>query len=119
MDPAARVADRLRHHVHERGDVVLSDPLALLYHLEIEGGLAPDLVEVLFGYDPALGQYLANRELDLEPCLELALLRPDPAKLGARVTGDHARGLRTTVLTTETTSSPGCGRPARRRCARR
>ena len=77
VDPAPRLAHRRGDDVDERGDVVVGDPLALAHRLGVEGGAGLDLLEVVRPGSSLLGQRLADRQLDLQPGLELALLRPD------------------------------------------
>ena len=48
-----------------------------------------DRRDVLGRDDAELGPAVERRQLDLEPAVELALLRPDPAHLRAGVAGDH------------------------------
>src|SRR5437763_7670076 len=90
VQPAPRLADGLRDHVDEGGNVVARYLLALLHGLDAEGGAVADLGGVVLRHDALLGQTLHYGQLHLEPGLELALLGPDGAHLGPRVALDHA-----------------------------
>ena len=94
VHPAARLADRARHHVDERGHVVVGDLLALLDRLDGEARAVADLGGVVVGHQPLLREHVHDGELDLEPRVELAPLRPDRPHLGARVALDHADRMR-------------------------
>ena len=89
VDPPALRTDRGGDDVDERGDVVVGRPLALLDRLDGEPGSLPACPGVLGGHHPRLGEGLGHRQLDLEPALHLALLRPDRADLLACVAGDQ------------------------------
>ena len=93
VHPAARLAHRCGHHVHERRHVVVGDLLALLDRLDRERGALADRRGVLRGHDALLGQRVHHGQLDLEPGVELALLGPHGAHLGAGVALDHALGV--------------------------
>ena len=90
VEPTARRAELCRHGVDERGQVVL----CLLLDL-CDAGRGrrsrprPDLLCRLGGYRPDLCPGGEGRELDFEPPLELALVRPDPGHGRARITSDH------------------------------
>ncbi len=103
VEPTARRAEPGRHGVDERGQVVLR----LLLDLRHAGrGWGPrlrvDLLCRLGGYRPDLCPGRECRELDLEPPLEHALVRPDPGHGRAGVTSDH-----------QSDSRYGPGRPVR------
>ena len=83
-------AEPLRDGVDERGQVVLG----LLLELGDAGrggraGGGADLARRVGRDDPDLGPRIERCQLDLEPALELALLRPDSGHGRAGVAGDH------------------------------
>ena len=87
MDPAAGRAGRLREHIDERRDVMVSGLLALVDRLDREGGAA-DRVELGGGRTVHL---LAGRDLDLAHRLEARVVGPQLAELLAGVAIDHQR----------------------------
>ena len=89
VDATPVLADRGGDDVDEGGDVVVGHLLALVHGLDREGRLRARLLSSLPRHRTLLGPGLGRRQLDLEPALELALLGPDLADLGARVAGDH------------------------------
>jgi hypothetical protein len=75
MDPRSRWrADRVLHHVDERGHVVIGDRLACEHRLDepiVDGWrtlAARDRLSV--GHDADRGVGLGSQQLDLEPTLE-------------------------------------------------
>ena len=115
VDPAPGLADRLRHDVHESGDVVIGHLLALVHRLDREGRPLAHLRRVLLRHQALLGQGVDHRQLHLEPGVELALLGPHGAQLRAGVALDHAPSMRAASTAaffalstpTEATGTPG------------
>ena len=61
VHPAPRLADRARHHVHERGHVVVGHLLALLHLLDGERGAVADRGRVLLRHHALLGERVHRR----------------------------------------------------------
>jgi hypothetical protein len=94
MHPPARLAHRAGHDVHEGGHVVIRHPLALLDGVDRERGPVAHGRGVVLGHHPLLRERLHNRELHLQPGLELAPFGPDRAHLGTGVAVDHELRIR-------------------------
>src|SRR5215212_1018780 len=113
MDPSPILADRGSDDVDERGDVVIGGLLPLLDRVDRERRALADAGRVDAGMDAC--QHVHDRELDLEPVVELALLRPHRAHLRARVPIDHTSmiraakmaALRAPLTATHATGTPG------------
>ena len=89
VHPAAGLAHRAGHDVHERGHVVIGHLLALGDLLDRERSPLADRRGVLGGDRAGLRQRVHHGQLHLEPGLELALLGPDGAHVRARVALDQ------------------------------
>jgi hypothetical protein len=91
VEPAPVVAQRSRHEIDERRDVVTGLPLPPtdLVRRRHAGRLANPGDDV-GRHGPDRGPPLERRELDLEHPLELPLVRPDPGHGGPGVASDHA-----------------------------
>jgi hypothetical protein len=74
VHPAARLAHRACHDVHEGGHVMVGDLLPLLDLLDREGRAVADRGGVLLGHHALLCQYIHDGELHLKPGVELAPL---------------------------------------------
>ena len=115
VDPAPGGAHRLGHHVDEGGHVVVGQLLALADRLGREGGAVADGVGVVLGHHALRGQHVDHRQLHVEPAVELALLGPHRAHLGAGVALDHVLRMRAASTAaflalstpTEPTGTPG------------
>ncbi len=94
VDPAALRPDRRRDDVDECRDVVVGRPLPRLDLLDREACALPAGGSVFGGNDAGFGERLGDRQLDLEPALHLAPLRPDGADLLAGVAGDQSPMIR-------------------------
>ena len=83
VDPAARLADRRRETTSTNAATSWSVTCSRSRTASRSGGGAGlDLLEVVRRDHSLLGERLADRELDLQPGLELALLRPHQRHLG-------------------------------------
>jgi hypothetical protein len=86
MEPAPGRPELTRDGVDERNHVVVRLPLDLRDALRCRSDrVQADFLSGLRGYDPNLRPAVERRELDLEPALELALVRPDTGHLRSRV----------------------------------
>ena len=91
MEPAAVRAELARDRVDERREVVVG----LLLDLRDAGGRGRSARSAriascgLGRHDADLGPAVERGELDFQPALELALVRPDPGHGRAGVAGDH------------------------------
>src|SRR6202012_2578220 len=83
-------ADRGGDDVDERRHVVVGDLLPLVDRLDREGGAVARRGGDLGRDDALFRPRVGGGELDPEPGLELRLLGPDGADLGAAVARDHA-----------------------------
>ena len=90
VHPAAGLAHRGGHDVHEGRHVVVGHLLALGDLLDGERRPLANGRGVLGGDGAGLGQRVHHGQLHLEPGVELALLGPDRAHLRARVALDQA-----------------------------
>ena len=87
VDPAAGRTCRLGEHVHERGGVMVRDPLAFGDGNDGEARGA-DLVKL---GESRAGHLLARRNLDLAHRLEMGVVGPDLSQLGPGIAVDHYR----------------------------
>ena len=106
VDPAARLPDRLRDDVDERGHVVVGDLLALLHRLRRRGRARLDLLQV--GGRGSRPARRASRRRRARPAARPRACAP-PTRPAPSRDGCSARS----------TSSPGCAPPARPRSSRR
>ena len=90
VEPAARLAELASDGIDERGEVVVRLLLDLGHALSAGRlCLGANLLCSVGRDDAHLGPRIERRELDLEPPLELALVRPDPGHGRAGVAGNH------------------------------
>ena len=92
VEPATLLAESGRDRIDERGNVVVRLALDLGDALGARDDRpAPDLVDRIVRHEPDLGPPLERRELDVEPSVQLLLLRPDQAHGRAGVASNHER----------------------------
>jgi len=92
VEPAAFVAQLLGDGVDERRRVVMERRLDLRHALGCRAlRVLLQRLRRVGGHDPELGPGRRGGELDLEPGLEPALVRPDAGHGRAGVAGDHWR----------------------------
>src|SRR3954449_2356088 len=98
VEPAPLGPELFRDGVDKCGGVVVGDAFDLGHALRRRGDcLCLDFRHVGCRNGADLGPPLERSELDLEPARELALVRPDPGHLRARVARDHWADSRDTV----------------------
>jgi hypothetical protein len=90
VEPARRLAHLLGDRLGEREDVMVRAALDLLDAGDVDTGALAHGARRLGRDRPQLRPRFHGRDLDVEPPLEPALVRPDGAHRGAGIAGDHA-----------------------------
>jgi hypothetical protein len=89
MKPASRRADVLRHRRRERDDVVLRNLFDFFDAGDVECAALANVPGRFGGNDAGARHGVCGCDLNLQPCLVLALVAPDATHLGVRVPLDH------------------------------
>jgi hypothetical protein len=94
MDPPRGWAHRGGDVLEESDNVVVRALLYLGYFRDGKPRPLPDFRGVCLGDQAQLGHRFASQRLDLEPDLELALIRPKFAHLRPGISIDHSRKIK-------------------------